>query len=377
MPPPDPGRHTSSRWRPHLSFTLPDGWGWADSDKYLLLQSLADPAENIELVHDVYPARVDGQTCAAQDDIDAPRTASDFLAYINGRPDWTGTATPVVLGGLNGWRVEGEIDGAGCRFRYTSELSGNSVGSVSGTGPWKFYLLDDGRGLAILVEARGDPDFIATAESVIDTFAFDTGLSGACPTPPLSQPPAPPTVEAGLRLEAAYWQDADGGYRYVVLVTNTQAASTVNVVATTFDACGNQVTHRRLLYKMARDETAVLGGDLDPGFVPVRMEVHGSSNVTVSPKSYVGTCTRLPDGVDPDGIPIVKGSYRTSFLVDVFLNVAAVYRDGEGRVVGADALEVVHRWAEGRQNDFAIERSIRSPAVASTEFYCYERAVAP
>ena len=170
-----------------LTFTVPDGWAFDNrGGSETGISYASDPWQKyIDFMYDIYPLRGTWPACGAQTDWESPHTARDFVDYLEARPDWSGTATRTRIGGLTGWRLDGEFQASPCTIDYTVRWSDNIPTSVGvGPGPWDVYVLDDGSGSALLLEVKGDTEFIDSAQSVIDTFEFSN-------QPPPSATPTP------------------------------------------------------------------------------------------------------------------------------------------------------------------------------------------
>ena len=97
-----------------------------------------------------------------------------------------------------------------------------------------------------------------------------------------------------------------------------------------------------------------------------------NSFATLSP---IGKCIQEPDSKGPDGLPVANGYFHSPFLNNASFVATAIYRDGRGRIVGADSLALNHRWIAGKDTHFQIPRTLHVSDISSAELFCKITAV--
>jgi len=368
------GPYTTLAWQPQVTLTVPDGWTVTrDEANALALASTSDARHKVEVLRNAYQPNA---SCGFADDWFSPHTALDFIHKLQARPDWHGTITPVFVGGLEGWQVDGVLDFLGCQTRFTVPSSTGAPTRVNQPGHWSFYALDDG-GSTILISANGGDSPEAAAQSVLKSLHFADAAPFRCDLPsPAPSSTATPGSDR-LNLESAFWLDPEDGYKYVVVGTGRDQATASDVEVTLTNACG--ATQRSIvnLGTLQPGETHIAVASVRPGFVPVRIDVHQSLTYALKPLP-AADCTRQPDGHDEGGLPTINGLISTTpVLVDVYFDAAVIYRDGTGVVIGADKVSLLHQGTSSQATQFAIRRSMEWPAGVATDFVCYTTAFQP
>jgi len=168
------GTYQSQEWLPTLTYTVSDGWrNDYDDPSGFVLSSQANPAVNIELSRNVYPPQVDDNGCQVEPNPNAPHTAADLVAYLTDPTAFRTTASPITLGGLDGWTVNGRAlpTGSGCPRIHYVVLEGASVGGTGRMAP--LIVLDDGTGTTIVLSVRGKtPANEAELDAIVGSFDF-------------------------------------------------------------------------------------------------------------------------------------------------------------------------------------------------------------
>lgn len=173
----EPGTYTSHVWQPTLTYTVPDGWS-NDSDgrTAFALASRSDPSVVIELVSDAYPPH----RCHVDPVADwtRPHTARDLVDYLTDPEFFDTTATPVRIGGLSGWHVEGRAlltDVDDCAIFVINWPDG--IPSILATSGDIGYLtaLDDQIGhTVVLAVYDAQSEWTAEIDAIVESFQFLT-----------------------------------------------------------------------------------------------------------------------------------------------------------------------------------------------------------
>ena len=289
-PPPSPpatpaGTYGTHHFKPVLTFTIPDGWTFDDSDERLRMAEVSETDSAIEVAWDVYP--VNTFRCTEPIDVkdrsdwSARHTAQDFVNYLTNRSDWSGSTKPTTLGGKTGWLLQGSLDEeatCGLLWSARSRYGYPSFGDAGGADRLSLYVLDDGSAGTIVAKVAGTASFRDDAEQVLASFAFegaDAPCAGASPSPM----PAPTASAEGQfeLIDYKYWSVPDSGYRYIVRFVNRGPAITAELGVTFFDACGQVLEDSVSLGSVEEAASASVVHHIAEGFVPVRMDVRFSS----------------------------------------------------------------------------------------------------
>ena len=366
------GPYTTLAWQPQVTLTVPEGWVVTrDESNALALASTSDARHKVEVLRNAYQPN---PSCGFADDWFSPHTALEFIHKLQARPNWYGTSTPAFVGGLEGWQVDGVLDFEGCETRYTVPSSVGAPTRQNQLGRWTFYVLDESGSTILLSADDGDsPD--AAAQSVFDSFHFADAPPARCDE--LSPVPSAPTSTPGndrLDLESAFWLDPTDGYRYVVVGTGRDQSVAADVEVTLTNACGATEQDIVNLGTLKPGETHAALASVNPGFVPVRIDVHQS--LTYQLKTLpAADCNRRPDGQDRDGQATVRGVISTTpYLVDLYFDAVAIFRNRTGAVVGADKVSLLHPGTGTQATEFEIPPSTVWPDAVSTDFVCYPTA---
>ena len=286
------GSYMTSLFTPSLAFALPEGWTFNESGEGLTMTPVSNPANSINVFWNAYP--VDSYRCAAKADIrgridwSTGHTARDLVDSITARSDWSGQHERTTLGRNTGWFLDGTIHTQdACWWLWTVPDANRepAFGGPDDAGRFSVYVMDDGVGGTILVSVVGDEDFLADAQSVNGTFAFEGNAdvcAGAGPGT-ASPAPTPPADEDLVFIESKFWPIPDFGYRYQVRLINHGPAVTARAYVTLFDACGRTYSDSVSLGDLDSGELGSGLGDLTNGFVPVRMEVRLSQDQPQAP----------------------------------------------------------------------------------------------
>jgi hypothetical protein len=191
----EPGTYTTVRFKPTLTYTVPDGWtNLEDLAGNFFLQRLIDYQEKefttgpfIGVYQNV--AAQDG--CIERPDPNVGQSVSDLTAWFQANKQLTITdPQPVTIGGLTGVYIEvaKAPDAPGCSWEFESKY-GKLVPLIIGGGishlahstlspEWKsrLYILAFGKDGNVVIEVSPEggslPDHLAVVEPVLATFIF-------------------------------------------------------------------------------------------------------------------------------------------------------------------------------------------------------------
>jgi len=201
-------------------------------------------------------------------------------------------------------------------------------------------------------------------------------LAPASPTPCVSvpregQPTVTSSTENSLRTELAFWQPDAVHYAYAVVAQNTNADAFVRLRVTLEDACANSYTDELSLGDMRRDETRAFVGHVKDGFYPTQVDTAVVSYPHRNAIPYVGECKGAAQGEGPAGQPTTTGYfdwYRT-WLPRIV--ATAVYRDSDGRLIGADTVGLDRPPIDRRGSVIEVPRTVASPSISRVELNCF------
>ncbi len=167
-----PGTHTSSAFRPPITYTLPDGWlVAADAPDYRALEPVASDQVGIRIFRSPQAASQD-PTCPIAAAHGVGTTAKDLVDWIRARPGLVvGDPVPVTMGGLAGLQVDIAIIGGwtpSCPFASGIPTVALFVGTTGTSFRWVVAGSERLR-LAVL-------DVPGAGTVVVDIDAFDGSL---------------------------------------------------------------------------------------------------------------------------------------------------------------------------------------------------------